>query len=61
MRMFGVRVARVGNLGTISNIQISAVPREGVSAKDAMTRSSASCASTGSGGPAGRFRHVTQD
>ena len=35
-RMFGVRVARIGNLGTISNIQISAVPREGVSAKDAM-------------------------
>ena len=35
-RIFGVRVARLGNLGTISNIQISAVPREGVSAKDAM-------------------------
>jgi putative ABC transport system permease protein len=35
-RIFGVRVARLGNLGTISNIQISAVPREGLSAKDAM-------------------------
>ena len=35
-RIFGVRIARLGNLGTISNIQISAVPRDGVSAKDAM-------------------------
>ena len=35
-RIYGIRVARVGNMGTISNIQISAVPREGVNAKDAM-------------------------
>jgi len=35
-RIFGVRVARLGNLGTISNIQISAVPREGISAQTAM-------------------------
>ncbi len=31
-----LRVARIGNLGTISNIQISVVPREGVSAQTAM-------------------------
>jgi putative ABC transport system permease protein len=35
-RVYGLRVARVGNLGTISNIQISVVPREGVSAQAAM-------------------------
>ncbi len=35
-RVYGLRVARVGNLGTISNIQISVVPREGISAQTAM-------------------------
>ncbi len=35
-RVYGLRVARVGNLGTISNIQISVVPREGFSAQAAM-------------------------
>jgi putative ABC transport system permease protein len=35
-RIYGLRVARVGNLGTISNIQISAVPREGITAQTAM-------------------------
>jgi putative ABC transport system permease protein len=35
-RVYGLRVARVGNLGTISNIQISVVPRDGVSAQAAM-------------------------
>jgi putative ABC transport system permease protein len=36
-RMYGMRVARIGNMGTLSNIQISVVPREGVSAQAAMT------------------------
>jgi putative ABC transport system permease protein len=31
-----MRVARIGNLGTLSNIQISLLPREGVSAEEAM-------------------------
>jgi putative ABC transport system permease protein len=35
-RVYGVRVARIGRLGTILNIQISAVPRDGVSAETAM-------------------------
>ena len=35
-RVYGLRVARIGNLGTLSNIQISVVPREGVSAQTAM-------------------------
>ena len=35
-RVFGVRVARIGRLGTILNIQISVVPRDGVSAETAM-------------------------
>jgi putative ABC transport system permease protein len=35
-RIYGVRVARIGRLGTILNIQISAVPRDGVSAETAM-------------------------
>src|SRR6185369_12798094 len=35
-RIYGLRVARIGNLGTISNIQISVVPREGISAQAAM-------------------------
>src|SRR6185369_4187100 len=35
-RIYGVRVVRIGNLGSISNIQISVVPREGVTAQDAM-------------------------
>ena len=35
-RVYGLRVARIGNLGSLSNIQISVVPREGVSAKTAM-------------------------
>jgi hypothetical protein len=29
-RVYGVRVARIGRLGTILNIQISVVPRDGV-------------------------------
>jgi putative ABC transport system permease protein len=35
-RVYGVRVARIGRLGTILNIQISVVPRDGVSAETAM-------------------------
>jgi len=35
-RIYGMRVARIGNLGTLSNIQISLLPREGVSAEEAM-------------------------
>jgi putative ABC transport system permease protein len=35
-RIYGVRVANVGRLGSLSNIQISVVPRDGVSAKEAM-------------------------
>jgi putative ABC transport system permease protein len=35
-RIYGLRVNRIGNLGTISNIQISVVPREGISAQTAM-------------------------
>jgi putative ABC transport system permease protein len=35
-RTYGMRVARIGNLGTLSNIQISLLPREGVSAEEAM-------------------------
>ncbi len=35
-RIYGVRVVRVSTLGTISNIQISAVPRDGISAQAAM-------------------------
>ena len=35
-RVYGVKVANVGRLGTILNIQISAVPRDGVTAEAAM-------------------------
>jgi putative ABC transport system permease protein len=35
-RVYGLRVVRIGRLGSISNIQISVVPREGVSAQAAM-------------------------
>jgi putative ABC transport system permease protein len=35
-RVYGMRVVRIGNMGTLSNIQISVVPREGVSAETAM-------------------------
>jgi len=35
-RIYGMRVARIGNMGTLSNIQISVLPREGVSAEEAM-------------------------
>src|SRR6266850_298757 len=35
-RVYGLRVARIGNMGTISNVQISVVPREGISAQTAM-------------------------
>ena len=35
-RVYGVRVARIGHLGTILNIQISVVPRDGISAETAM-------------------------
>ena len=35
-RVYGMRVDRIGNLGTISNIQISVVPRDGISAQTAM-------------------------
>jgi putative ABC transport system permease protein len=35
-RIYGVSVARIGNMGTLSNIQISVVPRDGVSAETAM-------------------------
>jgi len=35
-RVYGMRVVRIGNLGTLSNIQISVVPREGISAETAM-------------------------
>lgn len=35
-RVYGLRVARIGNLGSISNIQISVVPRDGISAQTAM-------------------------
>ena len=35
-RVYGMRVARIGNLGSLSNIQISVVPREGISAQTAM-------------------------
>ena len=35
-RVYGMRVARIGNMGSLSSIQISVVPREGVSAETAM-------------------------
>jgi len=35
-RTYGMRVANIRNLGTLSNIQISVVPREGYTAQDAM-------------------------
>jgi putative ABC transport system permease protein len=35
-RIYGMRVVRIGNFGTLSNIQISVVPREGISAQAAM-------------------------
>jgi len=35
-RTYGLRMARIGNMGTLSNIQISVVPREGVSPQTAM-------------------------
>src|SRR5499427_1416029 len=35
-RVYGVRVVRIGNLGSISNVQISVVPRDGISAQAAM-------------------------
>ena len=35
-RVYGVRVVRIGNLGSISNVQISVVPRDGISAQTAM-------------------------
>jgi putative ABC transport system permease protein len=35
-RVYGMRVVRIGNMGTLSNIQISVVPREGISAETAM-------------------------
>jgi putative ABC transport system permease protein len=35
-RVYGMRVVRIGNMGTLSNIQISVVPREGVKAETAM-------------------------
>ena len=35
-RVYGLRMARIGNMGTLSNIQISVVPREGVSPQTAM-------------------------
>jgi len=35
-RIYGMRVARIGNIGTLCNIQISVVPRDGVSAETAM-------------------------
>jgi len=35
-RVYGMRVARIGNMGSLSSIQISVVPREGVSAQTAM-------------------------
>jgi len=35
-RVYGMRVARIGNMGTLTNIQISVVPRAGISAQTAM-------------------------
>ena len=35
-RVYGMRVVRIGNMGTLSNIQISVVSREGLSAETAM-------------------------
>ena len=35
-RVYGMRVARIGNMGSLSSIQISVVPREGVSAETSM-------------------------
>src|SRR3954471_15180811 len=35
-RVYGIRVARIGNMGSISNIQISVVPREGTTPQEAM-------------------------
>ncbi len=35
-RIYGVRTATIGRLGSLTNIQISVVPREGVTAKEAM-------------------------
>jgi len=35
-RVYGMRVVRIGNMGSISNVQISVVPREGISAEAAM-------------------------
>ena len=35
-RVYGMRVARIDNMGSLSSIQISVVPREGVSAETAM-------------------------
>jgi putative ABC transport system permease protein len=35
-RIYGMRVANIRNLGTLANIQISVVPRDGYTAQDAM-------------------------
>ncbi len=35
-RIYGMHVVRIGNLGSLSNIQLSVVPRDGVSAETAM-------------------------
>ncbi len=35
-RVYGMHVVRIGNMGTLSNIQISVVPKEGYTAADAM-------------------------
>jgi len=35
-RVYGMKVVRIGNLGSLSNIQISVVPKDGYTADDAM-------------------------